>query len=153
MLSKKFVAPLWFELRPSRLLRFYLVLIHCLGVIACLLPSALPWYLRLLIIIVVCSSAIVCWRRYHAEHSNGAAFKWIWRDTDRWHQMVTAENWRMLPAYYSSPYLIIVRLVNESKQKRYLVIFCDQLPDETYQQLYVRLKFWRNTNDYSTGLT
>ncbi len=153
MLSRKFVAPLWLELRPSRLFLFYLAVAHSLGLLSGLLPSSLPWYLRVSIVILICISAVVCWRMYRYEHSNSAALKWIWRDTDRWHQMATAAYWQMLPAYFLSPYLIIVCLINDAKQKRYLFIFHDQLPAAVYHQLYVRLKFWRSTKDYSAGVT
>lgn len=151
MLSRKFV-PLWLELRPSYLFHFYLIVAHSLGILSALLPAALPWYIRLSIIILVCISAVVCWRIYRYEHSSSAALKWIWRDSDRWRQMTTALYWRMLPAYFLSSYLIVVCLANEAKQKRYVLIFHDQLPAAVYHQLYVRLKFWRDTHDYSAGV-
>jgi hypothetical protein len=153
MLSRKFVAPLRLELRTSRLFRFYLIGIHNLGLLSVLLPSALPWYARVLIVMLVCGSAAVCWRAYHTVHSNREGFHWIWRDTDRWLQMANDSLWQMLPAYYLSPYLLVIRLANDAGQKRYLFIFADQLPATVYHQLYLRLKFWHNSHDYSAGVT
>lgn len=147
MSSTTFVVPLRLELIPSQLLRYYLILLHATVLLASMLPSRLPWMINALWMAGVIISAYCSYRTLQQQQLTRRGMRWVWQDTDRWYDIVTASEWRMRPDYFLTPWLIVLSLRNDVKQRRTLLVWQDQLSAECYRALYRQLKFWRAPDD------
>ncbi|MBI3561342.1 MAG: hypothetical protein HY080_06460 [Gammaproteobacteria bacterium] len=142
MSSNEFAAPLRLELAASRLYSRYLLSIHLLGFITACTPTQFPWTINLFIMIVVAGSAA----RYCPVwfQTTKPTALWVWQDTLHWRETQSDITWRLMPKYFLSRWVIIVRLQSGRGQCR-VVIWRDALPIEVFTALYRRLKFQRYT--------
>ncbi len=133
-------APLLIELLPSRLFRYYLIILHSIVLLAMLLPNRLPVWLNGLLLIGIILHAV---RIYFVQKNVPHTAAWVWQDMDCWHERATDRTWQMEPDYFLTTWLIIIPL-RDSMHRRYrLLIWKDQLGDDYYKALYRRLKFYR----------
>jgi hypothetical protein len=139
MSRSKFDTPLVLELRRSRYLIVYLLLIHGIALLALLFPLRMPLIVQTGLFMLVCASLIVS----------------LYRCNYRTHTRIVQDpqgEWRLLcddgkdipaslrPDSYIAVGLCILRFRFEGGGKRNYIILPDMLDADTLRQLRVRLR-------------
>lgn len=139
MSSHAYAAPLSIRPEPSRYLGAALILMHAGAALTSLL-TALPLWLRVVLVIAVAVSLFRAWRTHLGTRRIVAA---VWRPEGEWH-LTTADGKRitatLAPECYVSPYAVVLRFKDVAGRVRTLVLLPDALDADTLRRLRVRLR-------------
>jgi hypothetical protein len=141
-LSRKYATPLHLDISASRLLGYWVILVHAVPLL--LLPVLqLAGWLSPVIAAVVLVSLIRSWRLQVLRQHPDAICSLVW-----------GEGKRCLLDFYSGrqqetdlctqafilPWLVILRFKRRRRLKRYLVLLPDMLDYDVFRRLCVRLQ-------------
>ena len=142
MLSNGFDAPLRLELKTSKILISFQLLVHLLAIIAISFPSDVPTVIKFVLYASVIVSAVMFQRNYRDSMSRAELFVWqknsLWIESDNDKQQV----WQCRPGNLVTPWFVVVRLYSE-KKKRSLLIVKDQCDVQSFRRLRVKLKYFQ----------
>jgi len=134
-------APLYLELRPSRIFALVLLVIH-LGAVGCLLMVPLPWPVRVVAAgTVLFSFRYTLFRRALLRHDKSVTAL-LWDDLGEWKLFFSSgeEAARLEPDTFVSSWLVVLNFSAASATGRHsVVIFPDSLDRESFRRLRVRL--------------
>jgi len=142
MWQNKFESPLDLELRPSRYLLAYLLLIHALAGLALLFPLQLTTALRGVLLLLVLGS--LAWHLYRFSLSAKTVTRLRWRADGSWDYQCgekRIDDLQLLPASYVTSGLMILHLKKPGARRLCIVLLPDSLPAKVWHQLRIRLRF------------
>ena len=140
------------ELHPSRYLLSLLLLIHA-GAILLLLPLSIPWWVKLLGVILLLVNFCVSVRQYVARRSQQAIIKASVNEQGQWFVTLRQGNThpaKLLPHSYCSQWCVILRLTVQLENKakrRAIVIMPDSVSASVFRRLRSYLLHCANTHD------
>lgn len=140
-MSKKFEAPLWFDVQQSTGLLSFIIVVHGIVIFSCLtLP--LTVVLRVLLVVVPISSLLFYLHRYRSgfyrvslKYSKECA--WELLEGDHYSSM------RILKSSVLTSFIIILHMLIDNKRRSVLVC-CDAVSRDDYRQLLVALKITKS---------
>jgi len=137
--SQKFVTPLLFTIRQSRLLLYLLIIIHSIAVVACF-NNGLPWFYQFFALFLVIISAMF----YGRDYKKFQPFVIRYNQAMGW-QLAKMKNddyqeLQVLPTTILTAQFIVLHFQLQTGRKQSLVIMNDALDFKDYQYLLVGLK-------------
>ncbi len=139
MLSNGFAIPIRIEPTPSRYFVVLALSVHGLAILALMLPSSMPIWLRVLIGLGVLVSCV-----YHLKNNTGNRnTSWVCQVTGQWYR--SKDNgqygWHLSGVSTLTNLFVSFSLCNDAGKKAKLLIFRDQLDENTFRRLRVYLRF------------
>ena len=141
MLSNGFDTPLDLTLNGSRLWLRLELAVQLLAVTALLLPSALPWLIRgVLLMSVLFASGLTVWR-YRRERAQPV--KWRWLSGSCWMQYQSHNTivWNLERGALVTSWFVLFRIRNATAM-RTMILFRDQCSVTEFRRLRVRLRYY-----------
>ena len=136
-MSKKSEAPLWVDVKQSPNLLRFIIVVHLLALVSCLLMS-INIELKIALIIISGYSLYLYLRRYKQGF-----YTFSLRHTEElsWELVESSDysHLRILKSSVLTPFIIILQ-VRIAKKQRTLLVCRDAVSAEEYRQLYVALK-------------
>jgi hypothetical protein len=124
-----YVAPLRLDIKPSRLLKKYLVCLHGLAWATIFIANGIPDMVVLLfsvILIISLKYYLTTWySKYHASLEN-----WNWQSDGSW--INDKEIWELSERNIITPWYVVVYLSRYNGASQNLLIIRDQLSDHAY---------------------
>ena len=140
MLLNGFNRPLHLDLKVSRLILYYLCLVHVLALLSIVL-AALPVFYTSLLLTVVTFSMLLHLRKYkHQTH--GIPDKWIYPSQSEWLEVLPnkTKRWKQIKAYQVTGLFSVVVLNNlANNHRKHLLLVHDQIEKATFRRLQVIL--------------
>lgn len=145
MSSRKFAAPLQLDLRPSRRLALFALVVYG-GGLAVMAALSLPWWA----VAALSSAILVEFGRFLREHvlrtSRDAVLKLVWDEDGQW-TLVTgrgAADAELLPASVVYPELVILRFrrrpgAARGRRRTTVLLLADCLDPRSFRHLRMRL--------------
>ena len=141
-MSRKYATPLHLEIGPSRMLGYWLILVH--GIPILMLPVLqLTGWLSLAVFSAVLCSLTRSWRLQVRRRHPGAVRSMVWGEgKDCLLKLYSGrhEAVSLCPRAFILPWLVIVHLHSRQRHLRYLVLLPDMLDREVFRKLRVRMK-------------
>ena len=142
MLSNGFDTPLRLELKTSKILISFQLLVHLLAIVAISFPSSVPIFIKFVLFVFVAVSAVMLQRKYRYRLHHVELFVWqknsLWIESGGDKQQV----WECQPGNLVTPWFVVVRLCSENK-KLSLLIVKDQCDAQSFRRLRVKLKYFQ----------
>ncbi len=134
--------PLVLELRPSRYLFAYLLILHLLLFLALAMPLAIPALLHVVLVSGVAGSFVWHLLRYLPQRQLRQQQRLVWQSDGNWqiessHGQVSAAG--LCPDSWLSAWLVILRLRLENGRRISIPILPDSLETDTFRRLRSRL--------------
>ena len=147
-LSRKYATPLHLDIGPSRLLGYWLILVH--GVPILMWPVLQPGgWLILTVASTLLFSLVRSWRFQVSRHHPDAICSMMWgKDKDCLLGLHSGkqEAVSMHAQALILPWLVILHFNSRRRHMRYLVLLPDMLDHEMFRKLRVRLKVEINSS-------
>ncbi|MBI3793092.1 MAG: hypothetical protein HY275_19745 [Gemmatimonadetes bacterium] len=118
------------------------LLIHA-GALAVIPPLSIPWWIKMLLAVLVLASAVYNFYYRVMLRSKRAVVGLVWDAKDEW-RLTTAQGdtlmAELLPDTYVHPQVVILRFRDTvSRKKLSVILFPDSVDAETHRRLRVRL--------------
>ena len=139
MLSNGFVIPIRIEPTPSRYFIVLAIIVHGLAMLALLLPSSVPLWARVLIGLGVLVSCI-----WHLKKNTcNLNTSWVCQGTGKWQSSedIDQHNWYLSGVSTLTNLFVSFSLADDAGKKANLLIFRDQLDEDTFRRLRVYLRY------------
>ena len=140
MSLNKFNRPLSLKFKPSRLLQYYLYLLHALVLLAVVL-AALPFTIKVLLSLLVLASLLFYWYRYGRTVNSGMEY-WVYTGQSNWKELLEQKTrrWKQQHAYRLADLFVVIVLKNTSTgDKKSLLLVRDQIDAADFRRLKVIL--------------
>jgi len=140
-----FSRPLRLSPKPSSILRYYIVLLHLLTLLAIYLAT-LPILLSIFFFFALLISASYYWWQSGLDVKM-KSIEWVWLNETDWIEKTKEEQtwWKLNKIYVITNWLITVQLVNNRNVSRHLLIVKDQVESSDFRRMLVRLRFQQGT--------
>jgi len=128
MLSNGFDAPLHLKLKASIRLLIFQGAVYVLAVIAMLLPSSLPWYVKLIISLLLCANMLFVVIRYFRQQNSSVLLSWHkqtgWKEQTLPNSTLVPEEWlwSSQQRLIITPWFVLFKLINDKDQKQRLIV-------------------------------
>lgn len=135
----RFTSPLEMELGHSGQMRAYLIGIHLLAVVVLLIPMALPWWSRSLLLLACCYSYWIFSRSWFWEPVvRGIA----WHGREDWSVGMADGRWidvSLVGEQLVLSWLVMMQLADQTGKRYTLIVLPDMLARDQFRHLRTRL--------------
>ena len=138
----QFTLPLIIQVRPPAWMNYWLYFIH-LGILPLLPATRLPWYISLLIAVIVLHSLVTNLQLHVYQTAKCSILRILFNDENEW--WITMANGETVQAELLPVNLVHARLIilgfRYKGKKSYAILAPDAENDDVMRRLRVRLRF------------